>query len=224
MKDTCYLKAQCATDWNRYLHHPFVRQLADGTLPENCFRHYLEQDYLFLKHYARAFALAIYKSNSLEQMRASLPALKGLIEHEISLHITYCHGYGLSEHDLNQVSEDVATVAYTRYVLDCGHQGNLVDLFVALAPCGLGYAEIGRLLAQSNETILEGNRYRSWIEMYSGETFQSGSSTLRVFIDDLLSEIPDDSSRWETLTQIFNTATRMEIAFWQQGLDTVHPE
>jgi len=36
-------------------------------LAEVSFHHYLQQDFLFLKHYARAFALAIYKSQSLAQ-------------------------------------------------------------------------------------------------------------------------------------------------------------
>ena len=40
----------------KYTGHAFVRQLAAGTLPERCFRHYLIQDYLFLIHFARAGA------------------------------------------------------------------------------------------------------------------------------------------------------------------------
>jgi len=219
MKGVEYLQTRCSEDWENYLDHEFVRQLALGTLPAPCFRHYLQQDYLFLKHYARAFALAIYKSDSLELMRGSLPALRGLIEHEITLHISYCQQYGLEENDLNGILEDIATVAYTRYVLDCGHQGDLIDLFTALAPCGLGYAEIGRRLINHPDTIWEGNPYRSWIEMYSGDEFQSGSQTMHRFINQLLSSVPDNSARWEKLIHIFRTATQMEIAFWQQGID-----
>ncbi len=48
------LKAACADDWQAYAGHAFVKRLADGTLPEACFRHYLGQDYLFLIHLARA--------------------------------------------------------------------------------------------------------------------------------------------------------------------------
>ncbi|MEE8549210.1 MAG: thiaminase II, partial [Alphaproteobacteria bacterium] len=51
------LKAACADDWQAYAGHAFVKRLADGTLPEACFRHYLGQDYLFLIHLARAYAL-----------------------------------------------------------------------------------------------------------------------------------------------------------------------
>jgi len=219
MKNIEYLQIQCSEDWSNYLDHEFVRQLALGTLPNHCFRHYLQQDYLFLKHYARAFAQGIYKSDSLEQMREILPALRGIIEYESTLHISYCQQYGWKEKHLNGILEDIATVAYTRYILDCGHQRSLIDLFTALAPCGLGYAEIGRRLINHSDTILEGNPYRNWIEMYSGEEFQSGSQTMRTFINQLLLSIPDNSARWEKLIHIFRTATQMEVAFWQQGID-----
>ena len=51
------LKAAAAADWGDYVGHPFVRQLGDGSLPEAAFRAYLVQDYLFLIHFARAWAL-----------------------------------------------------------------------------------------------------------------------------------------------------------------------
>ncbi len=51
------LRQLAAADWQRYVAHPFVQQLADGTLAENAFRRYLTQDYLFLIHFARSYAL-----------------------------------------------------------------------------------------------------------------------------------------------------------------------
>ena len=40
----------------RYLTHPFVTQMADGTLPTEKFRYYMLQDYLYLKDYVKIFA------------------------------------------------------------------------------------------------------------------------------------------------------------------------
>ena len=65
------LKDACADEWSAYQRHSFVRRLGEGTLPEECFRHYLGQDYLFLIQFARAYGLAVYKSESLEDMRQS---------------------------------------------------------------------------------------------------------------------------------------------------------
>jgi len=214
------LIAACQSDWNDYVDHEFVQKLAQGSLPQVCYQHYLKQDFLFLKQYARAWALAIYKSDTLEQMRENLPAVQGLLDHEIGLHIAYCAEWGLSESDLQSVPEETATVAYTRYVLDCGQTGDQLDLHVALAPCSLGYADIGRrLTAADAKTQMEGNPYAPWIEMYSSEEFQEGAQAHLKYLNKLLAELPEDSPRWPRLRQIFSTATRMEVAFWQQGLD-----
>ena len=35
--------------WPRYLTHPFVTEMADGTLPKEKFRCYMVQDYLYLR-------------------------------------------------------------------------------------------------------------------------------------------------------------------------------
>ena len=55
--------------WSAYIQHEFVQQLGSGVLPERCFHHYLGQDYLFLIHFARAYALAAYKSETLADIR-----------------------------------------------------------------------------------------------------------------------------------------------------------
>ncbi len=65
------LRQLAAADWQRYVAHPFVQQLADGTLAENAFRRYLTQDYLFLIHFARSYALLVSKLRALPEMRAA---------------------------------------------------------------------------------------------------------------------------------------------------------
>jgi hypothetical protein len=63
------LKTEASAEWSVYTEHPFIAGLADGTLPQTAFRHYLVQDYLFLIEFARAYALAVYKSPQLTDMR-----------------------------------------------------------------------------------------------------------------------------------------------------------
>ena len=209
----------CQQDWQDYTEHEFVQTLAQGSLPQPCFLHYLKQDFLFLKQYARAYALAIYKANTLTDMRRALPSVHALLDSEIGHHVTYCEKWGLTESDLENEPEDFGTVAYTRYVLDAGMTGDLVDLYAALAPCSIGYAVIGTALLEDSKTVLEGNPYRSWIELYGGEEFQTCVAAGAEYFDQLLSEIDINSQRGQKLIHIFKTATRMEVAFWQQGLD-----
>lgn len=63
------LKTEASTEWQAYTDHRFTNGMADGSLPEAAFRHYLVPDYLFLIEFARAYALSIYKSSTLGDMR-----------------------------------------------------------------------------------------------------------------------------------------------------------
>ena len=136
------LKTEASADWLAYVGHPFTAGLADGTLPETAFRHYLVQDYLFLIEFARAYALAVYKSPQLADMREAASGLSAILDVEMKLHMKLCAGWGLSPDDLEQATPAIELLAYTRYVLDTGMRGDLLALQVALAPCVIGYAEI----------------------------------------------------------------------------------
>jgi len=211
----------CRGDWAAYTQHEFVQQLAQGTLAQPSYLHYLKQDFLFLKQYARAYALAIYKARTLADMRKALPSVHALLDSEIAHHVNYCGNWGLTEADLEAEDEDFGTVAYTRYVLDAGMQGDLVDLYAALAPCSIGYAEIGRNLIADSSTNRQDNPFDSWIALYGGDEFQHGVALGTAHIDQLLADIDINSQRGRELVKVFRTATRMEIAFWQQGLDVL---
>src|SRR5437016_8984965 len=91
------LVAAAGATWPAYTRHDFVLLLARGDLPEAAFRRYLVQDYLFLLHFARAWGLAIYKSDTLTEMRRAQALVAATLETEIGLHIEYCRGWGLAE-------------------------------------------------------------------------------------------------------------------------------
>ena len=55
--------------WPQYLRHPFVTQMAEGTLPVEKFRYYMLQDYLYLRDYVKIFAAIIQKADDFEQIR-----------------------------------------------------------------------------------------------------------------------------------------------------------
>ncbi len=207
------LKRAAAADWQAYIGHPFVRGIADGTLPEACFRHYLEQDYLFLIHFARAYALAAFKGETLADIRHGAETALAIADTEMRLHVAFCERWGLDEAAMAAQPEAPATLAYTRYVLERGVAGDLLDLQVALAPCVVGYAEIGRALAGS----AQGNPYGAWIEMYAGDEYQQTAAAAVAALDDLFAR-RGGPARLPGLERIFGEATRLEIGFWQMGL------
>ena len=191
--------------------------LASGDLPEACFRRYLVQDYLFLMHFARAWGLAIYKSDTLSEMRRAQRLVAATLDVEIGLHIDYCRGWGLSEAAMGAEPEASATIAYTRFVLDRGLAGDRLDLEVALAPCIVGYAVIAAERMADPATRLDGNRYREWLEMYAGAEYQSLAREAEAALDDQFTRRGGEG-RFPSLAANFVIAARLEAEFWRMGL------
>ena len=206
------LKTGAAAEWLAYTNHRFPAGIADGTLPETAFRHYLVQDYLFLIEFARAYAVAVYKSPTLEDMRESASGLSAILDVEMDLHVKLCARWGLSSRDLERAKPSAELLAYTRYVLDAGLRGDLLALKVALAPCVIGYAEIAARLAAGDLA----NRYRAWIEEYAAAPYQEVAAKARTHLD-RLSDRYVTPARQAELIAIFNEATRLETAFWDMG-------
>ena len=211
------LKAASAAPWKAYTEHAFVYALADATLPETCFRHYLIQDYLFLIHFARAYGLAVFKADTLADIRHAAAGLSAMVDQEMGLHVAYCRRWQLEEADMAAALEADATIAYTRFVLERGLAGDLLDLYVALAPCVVGYAEIGRRLKKAPTTRLDDNPYGDWIEMYASSEYQEVAAAHVAQMDRLMKR-RGGPGRMPSLEGLFRQATRLEEAFWQMGL------
>ena len=212
------LKAEGAAEWSSYVDHEFVKKLGDATLPETAFRTYLVQDYLFLIQFARAYALAVYKSRTLADMRAAHDGIKAILDVEMDLHVRLCSRWGLSPGQLEAAPELQATVAYTRYVLDCGMSGDLLDLHVALTPCVIGYAEIAKTLVANIKQPLTNHPYREWIGEYAGEAYQGVAQGAREQLTRLAAKSMTPE-RFPELCGIFAKASRLEADFWQMALD-----
>lgn len=210
-------RGACAGPWAAYTSHAFVEGLGDGSLPRAAYLAYLRQDYLFLIHFARAWSLAVVKAGSLAEMQAASATVHALLHTEMALHVAQCAAAGIDHAALEATEEAPENLAYTRYVLEAGYSGDFLDLLAALAPCVLGYGEIGaRLRAKAGD-----RPYRDWIETYGGECYQQLCRDTGALIDravaDRLGPAPETVPRWQALSARFATATRLEAAFWGLG-------
>ncbi|KAI0901791.1 Phosphomethylpyrimidine kinase-domain-containing protein [Annulohypoxylon nitens] len=198
--------------WQRYINHPFVLALGNGELPLDSFKGYLIQDYLYLIQFARANALASYKSKNMEDIAAGAKIVSH-IHTEMRLHIDYCKEFGISKEEMEATEELQACTAYTRYVLDIGQSEDWLGLQVALAPCLVGYGAIAKYLHGDPRTKMEGNTYWKWILNYVAEDYVQAVKTG----SDLMEKnaVLQSPTRIEELVKIFIHATKMEIGFWE---------
>ena len=230
MSETFYLskilfswKKNTGEDWVRYTQHDFVKGLSDGSLPKRSFKKYLIQDYIFLTHFTRAWALAVVKSETIDEMKLAASTVNALINYEMQLHIDTCKKIGISEEELFETEEAFENLSYTRFVMDSGFSGDFVDLMAALSPCIFGYGEIGKNLSRLS---VPNNPYRNWIDAYSGDEYQNLCNSLGQLIESStlkrIGPVPGENPRWRTLCKRFHVATKLEINFWTMGLRAVN--
>jgi thiaminase/transcriptional activator TenA len=218
-KTFAHWRAGAAGPWHDYTHHAFVQGLGDGTLPRAAFLQYLIQDYVFLVHFSRAWSLAVVKSETLEELKICAATVNALVNHEMSLHVKICAAEGIDEDALFAAPEAVENLAYTRYVMDAGLQGDFLDLMAALAPCVMGYGEIGLRLAARKACDTP---YAAWIATYADPEYQAVCSNVGSMIDNAVARRIGDltcSPRAAALGHRFAMATKLEVGFWQMGLN-----
>ena len=208
------LRHNCPT-WDDYIQHDFVKQLTAGTLAPDSFRLYLVQDYLYLIHYTRVMALSVYKSDTLAQMRVGQAGINAMLDMEIAMYLDFCRQWNIPLEQVENAPESAVTIAYSRYILDAAMSGSLAELYAAIAPCLMGYGEIGRCI--KDEGFIDNNPYQPWIDVFSSDEFQVITAQNEAQINTLLADA--SPAQADKFHRLFNTAARMEVNFWQQALD-----
>lgn len=107
-------------------------------------------------------------------------------------------------------------------MLDVAQQGTVLDTYVAVLSCLIGYGEVGLWLAHrvdTGEAVLDGNPYRRWMEDYAGDEFIGAVRRGIANLERRVAEDPPSEQRLEHLTAIFRECVKLERNFWQMGVD-----
>ncbi len=206
--------------WTGFVQHPFVLGLADGSLPRDGFVWFMKQDYLFLRHYARIWAQAAASPDTTFDEITTLVDMSRSIAQEAELHKRLCReSLGVSEAELEcATTESAATLAYTRFVLDTGRSSDVLDFLVAVSPCMVGYAQVGRWLAHHRSATLNKD-YAEWIEAYASDDFQQAAQKAMQLIEARAARDELSPGRMRKLQRIWNAACRLEASMWDEAMD-----
>jgi thiaminase/transcriptional activator TenA len=197
--------------WEAQLVHPFVRGIADGTLPLERFKNWVRQDYRYLVEFARVFAWAAAKADRLEAMSWYASALDLTLNTEMALHRTYAARFGIGADELERVPMWPTTRAYTDFLVRTAADGDMADLVAALLPCVWGYVHIGQQMAAGKPP--KDQRYADWISQYSSAEFAAAAEWLKTETNRLSAGATPE--KWARMRELFVLSSRYEWQFWQ---------
>jgi thiaminase/transcriptional activator TenA len=213
------LRERCAGVWRSLHEHPFIRELAGGTLPLERFRFYLEQDLLFLPALARAAAIGVSRSADRGTMRHFAEELSLTLGREIE------HQQELLQRviELGAAGGDrppepaFATVAYSGHVVQAAARGGPPELMAVVLPCTWSYAEIAAALEKE---VADHPVYAAWVRFFAEREYVELIEARRETFDEVAAALPP--ARLGRLDELFTTSARLERAFWDMAYRLEH--
>ena len=200
--------------WKGYPEHPFIKELADGTLPEEKFLHYLIQDTLYLREYARAFAMAMYRSTTIEEIRAFYSILAFVNDGEGSFRLDWLKREGLSTLAVDKMPMAEENRAYCNFMLEVAEQQGVEEILMAVLPCMFSYAWIFEQVAENTPDVRE-SKYWPFIESYISKSYADDCRAWAAFTEARLQNCTEDELH--RLSDIFQKSSAYETGFWDMS-------
>jgi len=207
------LRAGAGAAWTDLHDHPFVRGMADGTLPPARFRFYVEQNLMYLPHFARVLALGAARSEDLGQMATFAAACTEVLEIEIPTNRDLLARVAeLAPEPSGVTVQAAANLGYTSYLTQLAYTGGPAEIMAAIMPCAWSYGEIARDVGD----VAPHPVYAGWMGFFASPEYWA-------VVEDLQERFAGMAAGadLDRLQEIFTTSVRLERGFWDMAWERV---
>ena len=193
-------------------HYEFIQQMLDGSLQQEQFVRYLQQDKIYLKEYSRdLYAVADMMTDKAEGDFFRTMAKEGM-ESENAMQAMLSERFGI----LSEPLPVATTLRYTRFLR---HYTDTLDLPIVLAavlPCYWVYNEVGKYLIAQH--VSPENPYKEWIQTYGSEEMDNATRYVVALIDRLAQGCTPEKQA--LMRRIFAEGCALELEFFMIGCET----
>jgi thiaminase len=191
---------------------PFIRALADGSLPSEAFAFYLAQDAAYLVDFARVLSAASMMAPDSQARSFYAASAHTALTVESTLHREWLAD---NEPDAAGAQPSPVTSAYTNHLLAACVGGSYPVLLAAVLPCYWLYAYIGDVLLR-RAGDLDAHPYRRWIATYADPGFQESARSACAHTDRAAGSA--DAGTRERMLAAFERSSMHEYLFFDQGI------
>lgn len=197
--------------WEECIATPFIQDLQAGTMPIECFKNYMIQDSIYLKHYARVYGKMIYYAQTLQEIQLYYSILSFVTDTESAVRLQYLEQFGMTDRDMEHIMPLPENKDYIDFLLETAEGGDGKEMLMAVLPCMMSYSYIFRRLA--SDTASRNSRYWDFIEDYADDSYAKGCQEWSDFADWKCGGI--SRAEKEKLSSIFEKASLLELEFWK---------
>lgn len=187
------------------IKHDFVKELMAGTLSEDVFGFYVNQDTLYLSEYTKVLSQVAVKCYEAEETQFFLESATGIIEVEKALHEVF-----LKPEYFNAEPSPTCEL-YTSYMARIVNNYGVEVGLAAVLPCFSIYKEVGDYIL-ANQTNKASNAYQSWIDTYAGEEFATAVAKAIEITNKYASSASKENLA--QMEEVFIKTSKLEWMFW----------
>ena len=202
------LQNEAESIWRHIFSHPFLKEIKDGTLPEETFRYYLIQDYHYLEGFGRTVALALAKAPDSQTFQDL--AYRVMTPVERPLHQKLFGALGISEEEVASSISSPANTSYIDHMLKTASLNGLGPTAAALLPCPWTYHLLRDEIGQSEHPL-----YGQWTRFYVEGLLEGSVEAWRGFVDEMAERA--GAAELEAMRHAFLTSSRYEYMFWDSA-------
>lgn len=201
--------------WDDCLKTDFIRGIADGTLPRECFKGYMVDDSLYLREYARVFAWGMLKAKTMEDIRTCYSMLSYVNEGEGSTRLYYLREFHITDEDIQPLPLRPQNYAYTQAMITAAKTGEgVVECLMACLPCMLSYGYIFRKVIDGDPSLLDGF-YGRYLKDYLNPGFDVICEHWLSFVEEQCKSLSPE--RLEQCRKAFTESSYHELHFWEMS-------
>lgn len=200
--------------WEKNLEHPFVKGLADGSLPLKNFQFFMLQDHLYLMQYAKVFALGVLKSREESDMRIFSDLIVATLDTENAIHQSYLRRLGITKEMIRNAKPSIVTDSYTNYMISIAEKEGLGELMAAVLSCSWSYKIIGDWM-EKIPGAKEQEFYGDWVSMYMSEGYRAANDQMIDLVDRLCADYNEE--QLQNLEHIVYVCSQYEYMFWDMA-------
>ncbi len=194
--------------WDRMTSHPFLIQTRDGTIPDDTFARWMQQDYLFVEA-AIPFIAAMIPTGPREHWEGHAGIISAFTK-ELDLFRERAGAAGVA---MEGIEPSFTCHAYIQFLLATAYRRPYTEAYTVLYAAEKCYHDSWKVV---QDGIDPDSLWYPFVENWAGDEFAAYVGHLEGELD-RLAEAAGPAER-DRMAGLFELTVKYEIAFWEMAL------
>lgn len=198
--------------WQASFDHPFIKELAAGTLPLDKFRFYLKQDRYYLERFGDLHTAIAAQVDDPVIKQFLLDGAAGLHDGETQIRRTMFKELSISDQEIQDTPIAPTAYGYVTHMDFQLHHAFPAAAVTALLPCYWLYSDIGNRLQKVHSQV---KVYQQFLDSYSADSFETGTKQMIEIVEQMSQSL--SSAQRLYVQKVFLQSSAYELNFWQMA-------